>query len=318
MGTRPFNNDRSPKLSSDAGQGSPAMWPHDAEKKAQAVTELLRNKSLSHTFGQRGEYEVRTTITTRQAWRYRCCVRRDGKEVRREFCPVEVDFTRQLKQEMLMTDPMRVAFATGAVEDHFALCAAVREYVWLATIYSEPLPPYYRLWYITFVALMLAALVTTYWFWRDPSHAGPSAQPSANVPRRVMQWSQNPVFYEHPAGKRFTFRLPALTKMATGLPVEVTLDASGQRPHWIHFDREAWLISGTAPSTEQARTYQLIFRASAGDGAESRLQAYLTITPTMELLPPPAPPAPKPSAPDRLPEKDCLLNMLKGEPCQNR
>jgi hypothetical protein len=318
MGPRTLNNDPSPKLSSDAGQGSSAMRPHDAEKKAQAVTELLRNKSLSHTFGPHGEYEVRTTITTRQAWRYRCSVRRDGKEIRREFCPVEVDLTRQLRQEMLITDPMRVAFATGAVEDHFALCAAVSEYTYLAAIYSEPLPRRYRLWRIALVALLLAALVTTYWLWRNPSHADAPLQPSANAPQRVVQWAQNPVFYEHPAGKRFTFRLPELARMATGLPVEVSLDSSGQRPSWIQFEPEAWLISGTAPPTDQARTYQLIFRASAENGAESRLQAYLTITRPMERLPPPASPAPKPSAPDRLPEKDCLLNILKGEPCQHR
>ncbi len=318
MGPRTFHNDPSPKLSSDAGQGSSAIRPHDAEQKARAVMELLRSKSLSHTFGPRGEYEVRTTITTRQAWRYRCSVRRDGKEIRRGFCPVEADLTRQLKQEMFVTEAMRVAFATGAVEDHFALCAAVSEYVWLAVIYSEPLPPYYRPWHLTFVALMLAALVTTYWLWRNPSHADPPPQPPANAAQRVVQWAQNPVFYEHPAGKRFTFRLPALARMATGIPVEVSLDSSGQRPSWIQFDREAWLISGTAPPSEQARTYQLIFRASAEDGAESRLQAYLTITRPMELLPPAASPAPKPSAPDRLREKDCLLNILKGEPCQNR
>src|SRR5919109_4262288 len=311
-----FNDDPSPNLLSDAGQGSAARQPNDTEKKAQAVTELLRNKSLSHTFGQRGEYEVRTTITTRQAWRYRCSVRRDGKEIKRGFCPVEVDLTRQRRQELPLTEAMRVAFATGAVEDHFALCAAVREYIWLAAIYSKPLPPRYRLWHIAVVALMFAALVTTYWLWRYPSHASPPVQPSANAPRRVVQWAQNPVFYEYPAGKQFTFRLPELARMTAGLPVEITLDASDQWPSWVHFDREALRLSGTAPLMDQAQTYQLIFRARAEDGEEGRLRAYLTITQPVELLPPLGSPILKPSAPDRLAEKDCLLNILKGEPCQ--
>ena len=163
-----------------------------------------------------------------------------------------------------------------------------------------------------------AALVATYWLWRNPSHADPSPQLSANAPQGIVQWAQNPVFYEHPAGKRFTFRLPALARMATGSPVEVSLDASSQRPHWLQFDREALLIGGTAPPTDQATTYQLTFRASVRDGAESRLQAYLTITRPMELPAPPPLSAPKPSTADRSPEKDCLLNLLKGESCQNR
>ena len=312
------HDDPPPSLPLDIWQTSSAIQPNGAEKKAQAVTELLRNKSLIHTFGQGGKYEVRTTIATRQAWRYRCSVRRDGKEITKGFCPVEVDLTDQLRQERSVTEAMRVAFATAAVEDHFALCAAVSEYDLLAAIYAEPLPSPYKAWQITFVGLILAVLVTTYWFWRNPSHADPPPQLSATAAQHIVQWAQNPMFYEYPAGKQFAFRLPELARMPPGLPIEVSLDLSGQQPSWIHFDREMLLISGTAPLTGQARTYPLIFRARAQNGGESQLRAYLTITPSIEVRPAPESSARKPSASERLPEKDCLLNILKGEPCQNR
>jgi hypothetical protein len=325
MDPRTFHDGPSPKLSSDARPGSSAMQPNDGEKKAQAITELLCNKSLTQTFGLSREYEVRTTITTRQAWRYRCSVLRDGKELKRKFCPVEVDFTGQLRQEMPVTEAMRVAFAREAVDDHFALCAALSEYTVLATIYAEPVPSHYRPWHIAFVVLMLAVLVTTYWLWSNPGRADAPAPSAANAPRRIVQWAQNPVFYEYPAGKQFSLRLPELAEMAAGLAVEVTPDASGQWPNWLHFDREALRLSGTAPLADQARAYQLIFRARAKDGGESQLRAYLTIMQPIELLPPAASPDHKLSAPDPLEEKtntlrekDCLLNILKGTPCENR
>jgi hypothetical protein len=218
-----------------------------------------------------------------------------------------------------------MAFARQAVDDHFALCAALREYTLLATIYSEPVPSHHKPWRIAFVVLMLAALLTTYWFWSNPGRVEAPAPSAANAPRRVVQWAQNPVFYEYPAGKQFSLRLPELATIAAGLAVEITPDTSGEWPGWLHFDREALRLSGTAPLADQARAYQLIFRARANDGGESQLRVYLTITPPIELLPPTASPDQKPAAPNPLEEKtntlrekDCLLNRLKGTPCENR
>ena len=51
-----------------------------------AVADLLHNKLLTHSFGDQGEWEVRTTlIADRQAWRYRSRVFVHGKELRKDF-----------------------------------------------------------------------------------------------------------------------------------------------------------------------------------------------------------------------------------------
>lgn len=133
----------------------------------------------------------------------------------------------------------------------------------------------------------------------------------------MVRWRQNVVFYEHPSGEWFTFRLPALDRTPRSLPVKVSLEAPAEMLSWLHFDREIMAISGMAPSTAQDTTYQLIFHARAKDGPESFLRAYVTITGQMTPLAPP-PPSPKPAPAERSPPKDCLLQILKGEPCAAR
>src|SRR6266511_923721 len=138
--------------------------PNAAAAKAQAVADLLRDMGLRHSFGRQGEYEVRTTITMRQAWSYRCDVRWQGKAIRREFLPIVVDRTRQMRQEPVITEAMRMAFAEEAVEVHCARCAAVAEYTLLAPIVAGPPRRRWRPW-MAVATVVIAALLTGYGVW---------------------------------------------------------------------------------------------------------------------------------------------------------
>ena len=96
------------------------------------------------------------------------------------------------------------------------------------------------------IAVLVAALLTTYWLWKQPSHAV-SEQPPMEPPPRMVWWQQSQASYQHPAGTRFTVPLPNLERSPDGLPVEVSLDSLGDWPGWLQFDREGLRISGTAP-----------------------------------------------------------------------
>ena len=63
-----------------------------------------------------------------------------------------------------------------------------------------------------------------------------------------------------------------------GRPVQVTLEAPGDEPHWLLLDHDRFHISGTAPLTATDQTYQLRIRAQAEPGVDSRLLVLLTIT----------------------------------------
>ena len=155
------------------------------------------------------------------------------------------------------------------------------------------LPYQHRLTLVALVTMPVAALLTTLWLWRSPGNMHVE-QSSVNLLPRMVQWQSPQVYYHQPAGTPFTLALPRLERTEDGLPVEVTLNSSGDWPSWLQFDSEALRISGTAPITTEDRTYHLIVDATTDDGSESRLSFYLTILGQME---PPSPTPPDSSRP---------------------
>jgi Putative Ig domain len=209
----------------------PAMGsqPNDAQDKAQAVAELLRTKSLTTTLGLHGEYEVRTTIVTRQIWRYRCSVLVDWKEIRRgRLRPIAVDRSRQIRKEPVITEELRRTFATEAVEAHFARRAMVAEYVLRAPSIWLPLSGRYRPRTIALLAVIVISLLSVSWLWRNPSGVRPETLP-AHSPPPMVEWEQTAVPYQFPVGEAFTVSLPTGERTPTDVPVTVTREPVGEQ-----------------------------------------------------------------------------------------
>ena len=139
------------------------------------------------------------------------------------------------------------------------------------------LPHHHRPKQLTVGAVMLVALLSTDWSWRHPSRPE-SEHLSVQPPPTTVWWQQAAVSYQHPAGEQFTFPLPNIVHSPAGVPIEVTLDASGDRPNWLQFAPDRLYIYGTAPVTAENRTYHLIFRVQPEHEGESRLPLLLTIT----------------------------------------
>ena len=160
---------------------------------------------------------------------------------------------------------------------------------------STPPPPLralshqHRLTLVALVTVLVAAFLTTHWLGRHPSHM--NAEPlSIEPPPRMARWQSREVFYQQPAGTPFTLPLPNLERTPHGLPVEVTLDASGDRPSWLQFDRQQLFMHGMAPNTVTDQTYRLIVRARPEQGSDSHVLILLTITgQSGETAPPPVP-----------------------------
>jgi hypothetical protein len=138
---------------------------------------------------------------------------------------------------------------------------------------------------------------------------------AAQAPR--LQWEQTHVSYQYPAGELFTIRLPNLVRTPPDLPSTVTLEASNNAPNWLHFDPEKWQISATAPLTRADSPLHLTFRARAKGGVEDQLHIDLTIVKpgTTSATDPKG--VPGPAVPRSTLDKECLLNVLKGQPCDS-
>ena len=335
MEYRTFDNNHTPGRATETELSSSETQSNDLLNKGRAVVYLLRNQLLLHIFG---EYEVRTTIATRQAWRYRCSVLRHGKEIKRDFYPIVVDRTRQMRKTAIITEEVRLQFAMEAVDMHFSRCAALQEYIKLTSLYSPPPRHGFRPRRFVLIALLCATPLLAYWlwshlnagdsrsvgqsralgvissFWNNLPPATPKQPPVKPLPRGV-QWEQSQVSYELPAGSWFALLLPALSNIPEGLPVEVSLDASGQWPSWLHFARDTLTLSGKVPITEINKTFHLTFRAKTEQERDSPLQVFLTIIKQTEPL------ASTPRRSSGLflgnvpPDEDCLLKILKDEPC---
>jgi len=139
-----------------------------------------------------------------------------------------------------------------------------------------PPTPNHRRKLTTVGALMAAALLVSYWAWEYSSRMGPESL-AVPTPSHLVRWQDPVVSYQYPAATPFTFSLPKLDRSPESVPVDVTLDASGDRPSWLQFDREQFSMHGVAPSTATDQTYRLIVRARPEQGSDSQLLVLLTI-----------------------------------------
>ena len=277
MGMTAFDPDSSTNGMLNTGSDAPRNPPRRPEEMAQAVADLLRQKSLISTYGDQGEWEVRTTlVANRQAWRYHSSVYLHGKERKKGFPPIEVDRTREIRQTGTVTEALLAGFAREAAEVHVARCDGIKEYLTLAPFFSQPVPRYHRTKKMALVLLGVAALLVAYWSWKDFDRTGPT-QPDRQTPLHRLQWQPLQISHQYPAGEPFEFPLPRLERMPEEVPVDVTLEASGDQPGWLQLDRERLHIRGTAPLVTANRTYRLSVRAYTAQGGDSRLLILLTI-----------------------------------------
>jgi hypothetical protein len=179
-----FDSDSPTNGMLDTGWGLPEIPASLPEDIPQAVADLLQNKLLSHSFGVQGEWEVRTTlVANRQAWRYRSSVFVHGKEVRKDFPPIDCDRTRHIRQAEAVTEDILTGFAREAVEAHVARCASVAEHTLMALNSSQTPPWHSRMKAAVLVLFSVAALVTAYWLWKGSESARPE-QPYSNQPEQ--------------------------------------------------------------------------------------------------------------------------------------
>jgi hypothetical protein len=97
------------------------------------------------------------------------------------------------------------------------------------------------------------------------------------LPPRSESWLPLEASYQVSAGEPFMFPLPILAHPPEGTPVDVALEASGDKPSWLQLDRGRLSIGGTAPPVAEDRTYRLMIRTHAGQGGDGQLLVWLTI-----------------------------------------
>jgi hypothetical protein len=221
MMARPVKAHPSVALSPATRPDAPDSRPHEGARREQAAAELLRYGMLSHTFGDQEEYEVRTTIATRQTWCYRCAVFRHGQEITRAFV-----HTRQMphvRHENAGLNTLRLRFALDAVDVHFARCAALQDYSLRAAIDRSPSPPPadYRRRYATRMLCIGAALLMAYGFWKSGPRT--TSGPSLGNPPASVQEVHDPVGNRPPVEPHVSVPLPASSRVASrDFPAEPT------------------------------------------------------------------------------------------------
>jgi hypothetical protein len=186
MTVTPFNGRPSSQSFLAAWPELPSEQPCDDDRKKQAIAELLQHGVLSHAFGQHGEYKVRTTMTTRQNWQYRCCVLRLGKAIKGVFFPIIVEHQFPFQGNNITprgAEDIRLSFAQEAVDVHFTRCAALREYLVLSALYDQP-SSWSGRWYTLLAPLIGIAVVVVYGFWAHAFRTE-NGQPSGSPPPLV-------------------------------------------------------------------------------------------------------------------------------------
>jgi hypothetical protein len=286
MGMTAFDPDSSTNGMLNTGWEAPGNHVRGGEGMAQAAADLLQHKSLISTFGSQGEWEVRTTlVANRHAWRYHSSVFLHGKERKKGFPPIDVNRTHEIRQTGTATEELLAAFAKEAAEVHMARCDGIKEYLTLAPFFTQPEPRYRRAKRVAFVLLSVAALVAGYWWWKDFKGTQP-VQPERQLLAPRLQWQPLQVSHHYQAGEPFEFPLPRLERLPEDVPVELTLEASGDQPGWLQLDRERLRLRGTAPLTAANQTYRLSLRAHTMQGSVSRLSILLTIIAPPNQSPP--------------------------------
>ena len=277
MGMTAFDPDSSSNGMLNMGWEAPRNQVRGAEDMARAAADLLQQKPLISTFGEQGEWEVRTILlANRQTWRYHSRVFLHGKERKKGFPSIDVDRTREIRQTGAVTEELLAAFAREAAEVHIARCDGIKEYLTLAPFFAQPEPRYHWAKKVILVLLSVAVLSTAYWWLKDFNSTGPT-QPDRPLISPRLQWQPLQVSHLYRAGESFEFPLPRLERLPEDVPVEVTLEASADQPGWLQLDRERLHIRGTAPLAAANHTYRLSVRALTGQGSVSRLSIILTI-----------------------------------------
>jgi hypothetical protein len=286
MGMTAFDPDSSTNERLTRGWQAEREHAREPGDKAQTVAHLLQHKSLSSTFGDQGEWEVRTRlVANRQAWRYHSSVFLHGKERKKGFPPIAVDRTREIRQTGDVTEELLTAFAREAAEVHLARCDGIKEYLTLAPLFLRPRLRYQRTKKLALALLSVAALFAVYWWWNDYHIVG-LAQSERRLPSSRIQWQPAQIARHYRAGEAFEFPLPRLERVPEKIPIEVTLESSGDQPSWLQLDRERLYMRGTAPFVAINQTYRLNVRAHTAQGRDSRLSVLLTITGQPDQSPP--------------------------------
>jgi hypothetical protein len=203
------------RSSSEDSSERPAKWLPEGDSKERAVAHLIQHGVLSHTVGSGIDYKVRTTIVTQRFWQYRCDVFCRDKPMRGAFSPIVVDRTsavRQVPTAHESNEALRFNLADEAVDVHFTRCAVLREYLTLASIYSQP-PLASRRRYTRSLLLVGVALLTAYGVWSQTLRTH-SAQP---LPRSavVAQQAPPPVTAQIPTPTPQPVPLPEPRSMTT-------------------------------------------------------------------------------------------------------
>jgi hypothetical protein len=184
MTVMPFDGRPSSQSSLASQPKLPDGRPHGDDSKERAVAQLVEHGVLSHVFGQHGESKVRTTMTTRQGWQYRCCVLRHGKAIRGAFFPIIAERTPPMQPARLEfgdAEDLRLSFAQEAVDVHFTRCAALREYLVLSAIYEQR-PSQSRQWYMLLALPISIAFVAVYGLWAYAPRTNSVQQPPSPLP----------------------------------------------------------------------------------------------------------------------------------------
>jgi hypothetical protein len=272
-----FDPDSSTNGMRAADRTAQRIQARGADGTTQAVADLLQRKPLINTFGDHGEWEVRTTlIANRQCWRYHSGVFLHGKERKKGFPPIDVDRTRQIRQTRPVSEELLADFAREAAEVHFARCDGIKEYLTIAPFFTQPAPRHRGAKKAALVLLSVGALLTAYWWWKDVRGIGPVTRDQQSPPYS-LEWEPLQVSYQYRVGEPFELPLPLLGRMSEGMPVEATLEPIGDRPGWLQLDRERLLIRGTAPPTAANQTYRLSVRAHTAQEGAGRLLILLSI-----------------------------------------
>jgi hypothetical protein len=259
------------------GREAPTHLVRRAADAAQAAADLLQHKALISTFGDRGEWEVRTTLTAnRQRWSYHSGVFLQGKERKKGFPPIAVDRTREIRQHGAISEELLAAFAREAAEVHLARCEGIKEYLTLARFFTEPAPRYRRSAKVALGLLSAAVLLGAFWWLKDvPGFR--SVSPDQQVSAPHVQWQTPQIAHQLRAGEAFEFSLPGLAHAPEGVPLQISLETSGHQPGWLQLDRERWHMRGTVPLAAAKQTYRFGVRANTAQGSESRLSIVLSI-----------------------------------------
>ena len=186
----------------------------------------------------------------------------------------------RIRQTGAVTEELLAAFAKEAAEVHRARCDGIKEYLTLAPFFTQPEPRYHRTKQVALVLLSVVALVAAYWWWKNVNGTEP-VQPDRQVISPRLQWQPLQVSHHYRAGESFEFSLPRLERLPEDVPVEVTLETSGDQPGWLQLDRERLHIRWNSAAC--GRKSNLSAQRSRAHGAGKR-QSIIDLTDDCRLI----------------------------------